>query len=258
MPALARWATTDPLLGGDPNQLLEDGKGSYLSVSPYNYSFNNPTNFTDLTGMAPQDDYYIYEDGEVEVERTDDNSDSFYLVDSDGNEQHVGTFAKNEAGLLQLPDEMSIESEGAGSDFGFSVKEGNEYRSFIRGDAFASLIGALSATGTEDLTVVGFSLADGSSPAPSTSHIDGKNGDLRYLRDDESGQPLYLNRNPEDLDAPRQDAFNQALYKYGWKSLLSHTYTLNGQERTPARARHFRNHHHHLHLQGFTPDLVER
>lgn len=87
---------------------------------------------------------------------------------------------------------ISLTGLGKGKAFGFDVKAGNEYRAYIRGDAMGSLLGALASTSTSDLTVNGFSLSDGSSPSPSTSHKDGKNGDLRYLRTDESGGPVLL------------------------------------------------------------------
>ena len=53
MPALGRWMTTEPLLEGNPNQLMKDGKDQLLATSPYNYSFNNPVNLTDPTGLLP-------------------------------------------------------------------------------------------------------------------------------------------------------------------------------------------------------------
>ena len=52
MSALGRWTTTDPLLSGSPAGLVEDGKLHYQGASPYNYTFNNPTNLTDPTGIA--------------------------------------------------------------------------------------------------------------------------------------------------------------------------------------------------------------
>jgi RHS repeat-associated protein len=54
MSALGRWTTPDPLLNGNPNQLMKDGKSRYLGATPYNYVFNNPTGLVDPTGMAAE------------------------------------------------------------------------------------------------------------------------------------------------------------------------------------------------------------
>jgi len=51
MSALGRWNGPDPLLNGSPAGLVKDGRLRYLSASPYNYVFNNPTNFVDPYGM---------------------------------------------------------------------------------------------------------------------------------------------------------------------------------------------------------------
>jgi len=54
MSALGRWTSTDPILGKQsPGQLLKDGKLQAFSMSPYNYSFNNPANLKDATGEWP-------------------------------------------------------------------------------------------------------------------------------------------------------------------------------------------------------------
>lgn len=52
MPAFGRWTTTDPLLDGSPAGLVENGKLRYLSATPYNYVFNNPTGLIDPTGLS--------------------------------------------------------------------------------------------------------------------------------------------------------------------------------------------------------------
>ncbi len=55
------------------------------------------------------------------------------------------------------------------------------------------------------------------------------------------------------MDEDRQNTFNDALFKYGWKSMLSWEY----DGKTLNHSIHFANHNHHLHLQGFTPILKE-
>lgn len=83
----------------------------------------------------------------------------------------------------------------------------------------AALIGAMAVTDTEDATIIGFSKKDGGSPAPSVSHKGGKVGDLRYLKKDKSGGRVLLG--DKEFDTNRQNKLNNALNKFGWKSMLS-------------------------------------
>ena len=53
MPALGRWTTTDPILGEKGPKALLKQDARLLGASPYNYTFNNPTNLTDPTGKCP-------------------------------------------------------------------------------------------------------------------------------------------------------------------------------------------------------------
>jgi len=53
LPALGRWMSVDPILSRlSPKALLETDM-RLLSMSPYNYVFNNPTNLTDPDGECP-------------------------------------------------------------------------------------------------------------------------------------------------------------------------------------------------------------
>jgi RHS repeat-associated protein len=53
MTAFGRWTSREPLLNGDPRRLMKDNKRVLLSMSPYNYSLNNPTNLRDPDGRCP-------------------------------------------------------------------------------------------------------------------------------------------------------------------------------------------------------------
>lgn len=225
----------------------------YERFTPYCYAINNPLIYIDPDG---KDVYEINGNGQITVIPTKSKRHSYYLVGEDGNKTFVGSFKFNKNGLVKLPSSFTG-GDGEGNAFGFKVKEGNESRSYIRGDALASLFGALAETKTTDLTINGFSNADGSSPDPSKSHKDGKNGDLRYLRKDESGGPVLLL--DKQFDMTRQNEFNDALHKFGWKNMLSERFTPAGgkDEVLLNYTSHYSKsrHHNHLHLQGYAPNI---
>ena len=201
----------------------------------------------------------VFADGEIRVDEREGPGVKIYIANRTGSRDLVGTYMENEHGLIQLPSNLSYDNANFGARFGFRVKEGRLDESYISKEAFAALIGALMVTRTEDLGVVGFSEEDGKSPSPSKSHVNGINGDLRYLRNDFSGGPLHLNLEPEKFDVDRQDAFNEALFLFGWKDMLSYRYRLNGVRALPARTRVIdNNHHHHLHVQRFRPNITSR
>lgn len=89
----------------------------------------------------------------------------------------------------------------------------NSPRDYIDLERFAGLIGAMAVNNIFDLGYNGFSHADGS-PTPSSSHRNGVNGDLRYLRTDNTGGPCILTQANFDYD--RQVNFNNSLNDYGW------------------------------------------
>ena len=137
----------------------------------------------------------------------------------------------------------------------------NTNRYYINDVTFAALLGAMLDCNYTDFTFNGFSNEKGQSIGGSKSHKNGMHGDLRYLRKDKSGKSVHLDLNSETgdpcgwkgMDEARQNKFNDALYKYGWKSMLSWKYN----NKTLHHAKHFENHNHHLHVQSFTPNLKE-
>lgn len=134
----------------------------------------------------------------------------------------------------------------------------NTVRTFINDVALASLFGAFLELQFSDILINGFSHKDGSSN-PSSSHKNGMNGDLRYLKKDFSETKTDLFSNDEktgwiSVDKDRQNQLNDALYKYGWKSMLSQYF--NGTELFNHCVNDKdKNHNDHLHIQKFTPNL---
>ncbi|SFW70352.1 LysM domain-containing protein [Sinomicrobium oceani] len=228
-----------------------EGEITYRGTDKSNVFLNEEGEWFEV--KSEEDGYVILADGTIEIGNVLDEKIRYYIENKSGNIEFVGEFIKNDNELIQLPSSFNFESEDANSSFAFSVKSGNEYRSYISPISLAAIIGAMSEANIEDVTIVGFSVEDGSSPAPSTSHKNGRNGDFRYLRKDKSGGALYIDSSAEDLDEDRQNDFNDALYKYGYTDLLSFKYNIDSEERLLNHSRHYANHHHHLHIQGFNP-----
>ena len=104
-----RWISPDPLAEEFP------------SWSPYNFVFNNPAKFIDPTGMAPEHDYKLLQNGEVRLIReTNDNSDTLYSTNEVGqvtSESNSITIAKNSPSDTSIIGELSS-GKSAGGMFG--------------------------------------------------------------------------------------------------------------------------------------------
>ena len=135
-------------------------------------------------------------------------------------------------------------------------------RSFVNEQTLASFFGAMLEVNYLDISCNGFSHKDGSSK-PSRSHINGNNGDFKYLRLNKTlecgpGTSLNINKAPDSLDYSRQNKWNDALYKFGWKEMLGWTYTIEKKTKKLHYVDHkTTNHHHHLHVQKYEPDYKE-
>lgn len=144
----------------------------------------------------------------------------------------------------------------------------NTNRYYIADVVMASLFGAMLENSYLDYVFNGFSNEIGQSIGGSTSHKHGINGDLRYLRKDLSGERMNLFIEDETgdpcgwkgLDEERQNKFNDALYKFGWKSMLSQYYGKTGSKKLLNHCSDDykkKAHNDHLHLQGYKPVIKE-
>ena len=133
-------------------------------------------------------------------------------------------------------------------------------RKYVNTRTLASLFGAMLEVSYNDFSCNGFSHSDGSS-RPSTSHVNGNNGDFKFLRKDKKlmvgqGTSLDIRANPDMFDDVRQNKWNDALFRFGWKSMLGWSYKRNGKVYYPNHIKkNSDNHHHHLHLQGYNPNF---
>ncbi|HZY78369.1 MAG TPA: RHS repeat-associated core domain-containing protein, partial [Cyclobacteriaceae bacterium] len=233
-PVVGRWLSMDP-------------KGQFKS--PYLGFGNRPGNGVDVDGgVFNDDDYYIYSDRTIERVETGP-VDNYYYVDGDNVIPLAQGLERNASGLIQIPQSLNIDRNGV--CFAYQVKAGQYDRAFMHPDAFAAFLGAVAQTGFTDVVVNQFSYANGTSPSPSTSHINGRNGDIRLLKENGSG----LNGTVYDLDFSfyRSADLTEAFSQFGWTDILS--------AMTPfgvmlPGTREYENHHNHIHLQGFRPNIT--
>ncbi len=244
---------------------------NYSFQSVYAFASNNPISFVDINGEGVLDDFHIYGDGSILRVKTDDTTDTFYVHDSNGNKNNIGTFDKNENGLINSP---NIDYDnGNGTSVKVSSKPGNESEINISGTALASVIGA-SADSGESVLITRASNADGSSPGDSKTHKNGKNIDIRFAGKNGSRSPLNFATKPDDfnkIDLNASSSLNASLKKFGYKDIrASMKITTHKTETTGVRSvrsqssqsipgtRHLSRHSDHQHLQGYRPNVTVR
>lgn len=281
------------------------------------YTSKNEKNIKEqkITRVKSSVEYHIYHNGVIGYKLIDDtgngtkktervlknsrNKAKYIYHDSLGTQHEIGTYTivvtentfsnyKDKLGgdkiyLINISDNVSSHSSG---DVGFTLTS-NTTRPYANDLTTASLLGAMLNTGYTDFTFNGGSNNKGESPSPSKTHKNGTNLDLRYLRKDESGGSVYLDKNDETgepcgwkgLDVERQNKFNEALVLFGWKGIKAWEYwdSINSpttgkvwnewysewQKAHPSvidkpvlkNVEHLVNHNHHIHLQKYNPTL---
>ncbi|MBC9930272.1 DUF4280 domain-containing protein [Chitinophaga qingshengii] len=249
------------------NEIYEEGKSHKAS----DFSCQQKPGVFDAKEIVT---YHIYADGRLERQVPKEVKEEYkkkykYVYHDKNSKEHIlGIFnfktINNNYGAtyggktVDLIDIRELK-DYANGDVKFKLTL-NTVRYFVNDKTLGSLLGALLECGYEDYTFNGFSHANGSS-SPSKSHKNGYNGDLRYLRKDKAIDKIDLFSASETagwkaMDVDRQKKFNDALYKFGWKSMLSQTY--NGNQ----LLNHCQNdadndHNDHLHIQHYSPNYKE-
>lgn len=226
-------------------------------------------------------EYHIQSSGEIQYKLQNDKRETaaYFYHDSSGNVHDLGKYKltkvkENYGGVykdklgkdtenIYLIDIRKVKQSYKKDTIGFTMTI-NTNRYYMNDVTMAALFGALLECGYDDFVFNGFSNEKGESVGGSKSHKNGMNGDLRYLRTDKKGGRTDLFDDGEavgwkGLDEDRQNKFNDALYKFGWKSMLSQSY---GEKDAKKLLNHCtndsnNNHNDHLHIQGFRPTLKE-
>ena len=155
--------------------------------------------------------------------------------------------------LIKVPVPVNYNKDG------ILIKIGdNTEREYINPISFASMLGAVAECGYSDFNFNGSTSRDGTG-APSVTHVNGVSFDFRYLRKDKTGNNLYINERPNDLDVTREEKFIDALIRFGYSKFYSVHITLNGKNFILKNSTNMADHHHHLHIrkEGYNPNYKE-
>jgi len=190
-----RFASVDPLMASAQASLPQ-------SWNRYSYSFNNPLAFIDPDGRrAVPDDYYADRDGQITIDETPGTIDRFHVQNSDGTYTQVATLQRNNAGLVQFPDNGTgfnrygiVDAGGQDRATGENVGQGDH---FLQPVAAAALFGTINVLNSDHHLTVSLgdmSSSNGSDPWQSGQiHHDGHGH--RGNRTGEDIDFRYLNNN---------------------------------------------------------------
>ncbi|WP_228155107.1 hypothetical protein [Acinetobacter ursingii] len=218
--------------------------------------------------------YHIYSDGKIKRENSAATGFAEYIYyDKNGQSHHIG---KTEfivapkrkkgngvvGGNVYLVDQRTLKSyKSPDGKVGYlwDIYLPGRTRYYLKGDAFAAIIGAMCSLGYGYYHGSGFSVRDGRSVG-SESHYNGINGDFRYLGINgchKDGPVLVSQADRFDWDANVR--FVNALYLFGYKAFGSQVMKRQGQSNKTLPHVAFTNidHDNHLHLQGYQPNIQD-
>ena len=222
------WLSVDPM------------SDKYPHLTSYNYCANNPIMLVDPDGRNIDEFRINIDNGKIEEVSNAGGKefDVFNITNNKGEAINTYVFDKNDKGLINMEDNQ------------YGINTHGQSGIYMNPKAVAAILGVLNDVGFNDISLGNFSKSDGTSPSPSVSHKNGKNGDIRPLRTDYSGKPCTVY--DSKFDKNRNTKLVSSLNKFGWKSILSH-YDKKGY--ITKGTIDFKNHADHFHIQGFNPNV---
>ncbi|MBO3658821.1 hypothetical protein [Acinetobacter haemolyticus] len=246
----------------------------------HGYTQNGGRPITTVSRQAPVTSdttrYHIYHNGKIKREnKAATGYAEFIYYDQQGNAHNLGksrfivgkkyelvykngklTGNRVIAGKTYLIDQR-LHSSYRKNNIGYSwVIVSNEGRYYLSGLSLASILGAMCSIGYGEYHGSGFSTKDGSSGVESKTHINGINGDFRYLGTNNSHMVATVHTTYNNFDWDTNVRFIETLHRFGYKQFLSRPVSIKNGQMLPYSSSVI-NHHHHVHLQGFSPKIED-
>ena len=128
-------------------------------------------------------------------------------------------------------------------------------RYYLSGAALSAVLGAMCSLGYAEYTGSGFSCKDGS-PGDSVSHLNGENGDFRYIAINNRHMNELTYTSHKHFDWDKNVGFLNALYKFGYKLFGSNPVKIKENKLLP-HSKSWSGHNNHVHLHNFNPNLED-
>ncbi|MFU8927475.1 hypothetical protein [Acinetobacter puyangensis] len=222
------------------------------------------------TNAPPSSDttrYHIYHDGTIKREnKAATGYAEFIYYDQNGGRHNLGKSAfivtdrwakkgiKGQGKVYLIDQRQHKSYRNNSTGYKWNIVSSDQ-RYYLGALSLASVLGAMCSLNYGEYLGSGFSTENGGSGV-SSSHINGINGDFRYLgiNNRHMIEQTYTTHAHFDWDANVR--FVNALYKFGYKRFLSRPVKIKNNSMLPYSTS-YPDHHHHIHLQGFSPNVTD-
>jgi RHS repeat-associated protein len=242
---LTGWLSVDPMTD------------KYPSISPYAYCAWNPVKLVDPDGRE-MDNYLIFENGQIFKEETYDNTNKYTYIRDDGTEVDLGTYSVSQNDKCE--DMVAIGNTSSGKNNHFSWLNINSGNLYFEEDAFAGLLGGIQNfyddNTSSNIQPVRFNQLMSSNRTHSGTSNRHSAIDIAYYNSD--GNPgAHADRPADHTSIPYNISLLNSLKNFGlgFNNVFTSTDPkgsspfLGGTTALP-------NHHHHMHLQGFSGKVL--
>ncbi|MCJ0829422.1 hypothetical protein MN869_13325 [Acinetobacter sp. NIPH1876] len=211
--------------------------------------------------------YHIYHDGKIKREnKAATGFAEFIYYDQNGKTHNLGKSSfyvanrwaskgKKGTGSVYLVDQRKHKQYKMGN-IGYLWRiDSDDGRYYLSGTALSAVLGAICSLGYAEYTGSGFSCRDGS-PGESVSHLNGENGDFRYIAINNRHMSELTYTSHKHFDWDKNVSFVNALYKFGYKLFGSNPVKIKGNTLLP-HSKSWSGHHNHVHLHDFNPNIED-
>ena len=232
--------------------------------SPYLCFSGNPIWFSDPAGdnaVMPPDNYRIHENGNIEVERTDDLTNTYTYVKDDGSEVNLGKYNVSKS---TRDEDFVMAEKGEGISFyNFTSSQ----RSYLQEDYFAAFLGATYSYFNKTGYKAKVNQFMGLDYNHSGKFVYNKPClDIQYV--ELQGTSYWTNAYTTNGNVDNEKSWELAksFLKYGfgepdnWKGINYGLISLDkdGTSVFPENYAAMANHQHHFHVQGFFNNAIMR